>query len=162
MSGTHHLLCPHCGTLNRIAAGRAAAAARCGACKAALFIGHPLVVDEAGLRRHIAADGIPVLVDVWAEWCGPCRAMAPAFARAAHRLEPRFRLLQLDADRAPGIVSEFAIRSIPTLLLFAGGRIAERTSGAMEEDAIAAWAERAGADASVSVGHLHGGFDEAR
>ncbi|MGC8468927.1 MAG: thioredoxin domain-containing protein, partial [Acetobacteraceae bacterium] len=115
MDANFPLICPHCGTVNRVAADRPAAAARCGSCKGALFTGHPLAVDEAQLRRHIETDGLPLLVDVWAEWCGPCRAMAPAFAHAAHALEPEFRLLKLDADQAPGFLAEFAIRSIPTL-----------------------------------------------
>ena len=147
MSANFPLICPHCGARNRVAADRPAAAARCGGCKAALFTGHPLAVEEAQLRRHIETDGVPLLVDVWAEWCGPCRAMAPAFARAAPELEPDFRLLKLDADRAPGFLAEFAIRSIPTLLLFARGRLVDRSSGAMAEGAILAWARRSRAAA---------------
>lgn len=140
MSESRHIVCPHCQALNRVPRARPAAEARCGACHAALFEGQPTDVDPAAFERHIAANDIPVLVDVWAPWCGPCRGMAPQFARAATQLEPDMRLLKLNADNAPDIVGRFGVQSIPALLLFRHGQVVARTAGAMDATRIAAWA----------------------
>ncbi len=133
------LVCPACGTLNRVPEARLGGGPRCGACKSALFTGTPASVDEAQFARHVAHDGVPVLVDVWAAWCGPCRAMAPQFAATARMLEPRARLLKLDADNAPGVMARYGISSIPTLLLFAGGQLRARQAGAVSAAQIAQW-----------------------
>ena len=135
-----HIVCPACRAVNRIAAGRVAAEAKCGACGVAIFSGQPVAVDEAALARHVARDDIAVLVDVWAEWCAPCRAMAPDFARAAALLEPDMRLLKLDADAAPAFCARHGVSSIPTLLLFRDGDVVARVSGAMSASRIAHWA----------------------
>ncbi|WP_298284179.1 thioredoxin domain-containing protein [Acidocella sp.] len=135
------LVCPRCGAQNRVPEARLADGPRCGACKAPLFTGEPAAVDETALARHIAHDGVPVLVDVWASWCGPCRAMAPQFAAAAKTLEPRWRLLKLDADQAPQTMSRHAIRGVPTLLVFSNGRLAGQQAGAMSAAQITQWAK---------------------
>ncbi|WP_298161745.1 thioredoxin TrxC [Acidocella sp.] len=134
------LVCPHCGAQNRVPTARLADGPRCGACKAQLFTGEPVAVDEGRLARHVAHDGVPVLVDVWATWCGPCRAMAPQFAAAARTLEPRMRLLKLDADQAPQTMSRHGIRGVPTLLLFNQGRLVGQQAGAMSAAQITQWA----------------------
>ena len=139
MSTSQQIVCGHCGKINRLPAGRAAGAARCGACHQPIFSGHPIEVDEAGFGRHVANSDIPVLVDVWAPWCGPCRAMAPMFERAAEALEPRVRLLKLNADDAPQTSSRLGITGIPTLLLLRGGQEISRQSGAMDTRSIVAW-----------------------
>lgn len=133
------LVCPGCGTLNRVPEQKLGSGPHCGACKALLFTGQPLAVGEAALARHVAHDGIPVLVDVWAEWCGPCRAMAPQFAAAARMLEPKLRLLKLDADQAPQTMARYSISSIPSLLLFKSGQLRGRQEGAMSAGQIAQW-----------------------
>jgi thioredoxin 2 len=142
MRPSHILACGRCGQKNRIAADRPLREARCGQCRAPLFAGAPVEIDEAALSRHLETDTLPVLVDVWAPWCGPCRTMSPAFAAAAGVLEPNLRLFKLDADAAPELSRRFSIRSIPTLLLFHRGALVARSAGAMDTRQIVAWARQ--------------------
>ncbi|MFB9263277.1 thioredoxin TrxC [Bradyrhizobium erythrophlei] len=137
------VVCGNCGQINRLPAGRLASGARCGSCHQQLFSGRPIEVDEQGFDRHVAHSDIPLLVDVWAPWCGPCRAMAPMFERAAKELEPDVRLLKFNSDAAPSTSSRLRITGIPTLLLMRGGREISRRSGATDTWNIVAWA-RAG------------------
>ncbi|MGJ4950284.1 thioredoxin TrxC [Bradyrhizobium sp. HKCCYLS20291] len=139
MSETFQLVCGHCGQVNRLPAGRGPTQGKCGKCHAPLFSGHPIEVDQAGFTRHVANSDLPLLVDVWAPWCGPCRAMAPMFARAAQELEPRVQLLKLNSDEAPEVSAKFGISGIPTLLLLQKGRELQRISGAMDSQRIVAW-----------------------
>ena len=139
MSETFQLVCGHCGQINRLPAGRAPTQGKCGKCHAPLFSGHPIEVDQAAFERHVAHSDLPLLVDVWAPWCGPCRAMAPMFARAAEALEPRVQLLKLNSDEAPEISAKFGISGIPTRLLLQKGRELARISGAMDSQRIVAW-----------------------
>jgi thioredoxin 2 len=140
MADSSQVVCPHCGAVNRIPAERPAIAARCGGCHAALFDAHPVEVDEAGLDRHLRGNDIPVLVDIWAPWCGPCRVMAPQFERAAAALEPQLRLLKLNADTAPDTCARLGVRGIPAMYLFRNGHVVTQTAGAMNADAIVRWA----------------------
>jgi len=139
MSASHQVVCAHCGKINRLPVERTATNARCGSCHRPIFSGQPIEVDEEAFGRHVAHSDIPVLVDVWAPWCGPCRSMAPMFERAAQELEPRVRLLKLNADDAPSVSSRFGISGIPTLLLMRNGREIARSSGAMDTRNIVAW-----------------------
>lgn len=134
------IVCTACGATNRLPPGRDAREARCGKCRAALFSAHPADVDGAMFRRQIDRNSIPVLVDVWAPWCGPCRMMAPEFARAAGMLEPEMRLIKLNSEAEPQVAATLGIRGIPTLLLYRGGREVARQSGAMDAASIAGWA----------------------
>ena len=123
----------------------------CGACRNPLFDGRPIAVSEAQFERHISRNDIPVVVDFWAPWCGPCRSMAPIFERAASDLEPHVRLLKLNTDDAPSVSSRLGISSIPTLMMFRAGRTVARTAGAMPLQQLLDWIDAAragGPDAS--------------
>ena len=136
------VVCPHCAGVNRVPGGRLGAGPKCGRCKGELFTGAALEVDGAGFRTQLGRSGIPLLVDFWAPWCGPCRMMAPAFAAAARRLEPRVRLLKVNTEAQQDLAAEFGIRSIPTMILFAGGRERARVSGALDERGIVGWVQQ--------------------
>ncbi len=139
MGAMSHIVCPACGSVNRVPSDRPATAARCGSCRRALFDAHPAAVDEAGFQKHLRSNSIPVLLDVWAPWCGPCRMMAPAFEHAAAVLEPRVRLLKLNADEAPNVSAQLGVRGIPAMYLFHNGAVVAQTAGAMQAEAIVRW-----------------------
>ncbi|MDR3508762.1 MAG: thioredoxin domain-containing protein [Caulobacteraceae bacterium] len=137
-------VCPNCGAANRTPDGKDPRAAKCGRCGGALFAGHPTEVNAKDLRAHRASTkGAALLVDVWAPWCGPCRAMAPQFSAAAARLEPDVRLLKLNAEAEPQAATEFGVSGIPALLLFKDGKILARAAGLMNADQIVAWTRQA-------------------
>lgn len=133
--------CPACGALNHVPDARLGESPACGKCHQPLFAGKPLALDEAGFALHVERGGLPVLVDFWAPWCGPCRMMAPHFEQAAAQLEPRVRLAKVDTEAEPGLGGRFGIRSIPTLALFAGGREIARQAGAMGAADIVRWTQ---------------------
>lgn len=139
MSDTHEVVCPSCAAVNRLPNGKPAAIAKCGVCREPLFSGHPAEATAAMFDKQVARSSVPVVVDVWAPWCGPCRMMAPAFEQAAREMEPAVRFLKLNSDEEQAVANRLGIRGIPTLLLYRNGREVARQSGAMTASQIAAW-----------------------
>lgn len=139
MTEPKHIVCPHCSTINRVPAAKPALQAKCGKCGHLLFDGHPVALDAAAFGRHIGRDDIPVVVDFWADWCGPCKMMAPEFAKAAQDLEPAARFAKLDTEAAQSVAAQYGIRSIPTMVVFKGGHEVARRSGAMPARELKEW-----------------------
>jgi len=141
MSEPVHVVCPHCDAVNRLPRERLGDDAKCGKCHSALFTGAPLALDELRFGQHVGRSDLPVVVDFWAPWCGPCRMMAPVFEEAARRLEPAVRLVKVNTEEAQAVALRYGIRSIPTLAVFRGGQEVARTSGAMDTGSLVAWIE---------------------
>jgi len=133
------VVCPSCQAINRLPASREPAEAQCGKCKKKLFQSASLEVSAAVFSRHLEKNELPVVVDFWAPWCGPCKMMGPNFMAAAAELEPNARLLKLNTENAQQIAAQWSIRSIPTMIIFKGGKEIARTSGAMDKQQIISW-----------------------
>jgi len=140
MNESLHIVCPHCDTINRLTRAHLGSAANCGKCRQALFTAHPVELDATRFDRHLQRNDIPILVDFWAPWCGPCKMMTPQFASAAAQLEPHFRLAKVNTEAEQLLGTRFNIRSIPTMIVFHRGKEVGRVSGALGAAEIVRWA----------------------
>lgn len=141
MSNIKHIVCPSCSAINRIPTAKIDARPACGKCRKALFNQRPVALNSENFQKHINKNDIPVVVDFWAPWCGPCKMMAPAFEQAAAQLEPRARLAKLNTEDEQNIGARLNIRSIPTMVVFKNGREVARQAGAMSAADIKSWVE---------------------
>src|SRR3979490_1435073 len=139
MAEARHIVCPNCEATNRVPAEKKATGAKCGRCHQPLFSGHPNAATVQTFAKQVKQNDIPVLVDFWAEWCGPCKAMAPTYERVASELEPEIRFLKVDTESGPELAARYNIRSIPTLILFQNGAEVARQAGAMDAASLRSW-----------------------
>jgi len=137
-----HVACPHCHAINRVPQERLTQGGKCGKCKQGLFAGKPVDLDERSFDAHVLRGELPVVVDFWASWCGPCQMMAPAFAQVAHEMEPQLRFAKVNTEAQQALAARFAIRSIPTLILFRDGAEKQRMSGALDGANLRRWIQQ--------------------
>ena len=141
MSEGLHIVCPHCNAVNRIPSQRLGDGPKCGKCSRSLFTAHPVELTASAFQQHLQRNDIPLLVDFWAPWCGPCKMMAPAYEQAAGQLEPRVRVAKVNTEEQQSLGATYGIRSIPTLALFRNGSEVARQAGAMGAADIVRWVQ---------------------
>ncbi len=138
MSGTH-LVCPHCSGINRVPTDRIGENPSCGKCHKPILDGNPVNLGSQNFERFISRNDLPVVVDFWAAWCGPCKMMAPVFSQAASKMATQIRFAKVDTEQAQDIAARYSIRSIPTMIVFKNGQEIDRVSGALDQTALTRW-----------------------
>ncbi len=139
MTEALHIVCAHCGSINRVPEAKLTAGGKCGKCHQPLFAGVPVNLNAGNFIRMISKNDIPVLVDFWASWCGPCKMMAPVFEQAAQQMEPRIRLAKVNTETEQTLAAQYNIRSIPTLVIFRRGQEVARMAGALDLPGLISW-----------------------
>lgn len=142
-----HLVCNECQTVVRVPTDKLTEAPQCPQCHTALFTGHPFTLTADAFDKHVQRSDVPLVIDVWAPWCGPCQMMAPHFEETAKRLEPHARFAKLNSDHEPQLATRLNIRSIPTLIVFRGGQEVARQSGAVDANRLTRWLQSVGINA---------------
>ena len=137
-----HIVCPHCHAINRVPAERVNEAPKCGVCHEPLLNGAPVELTQANFQRHIEKSDLPVVVDFWAPWCGPCKMIAPVFAQTAAAMRTRAQLAKVNTEEEQALAAKYGIRSIPTLVVFKAGQEVDRIAGAMDQQRLVAWMQR--------------------
>jgi len=139
MENKMHIVCPHCTAVNRLPEGKIGHNPKCGKCRQSLFEGKPVGLTETTFQKHVERNNIPVVVDFWAAWCGPCKMMAPVFANAAAQMEPGIRFAKVDTENERSLAARFGIQSIPTTIIFKNGKELARQAGAMDLSTLTNW-----------------------
>lgn len=141
MTDSLNIVCPHCNAVNRVPGSKLVAGPKCGKCKASILDGVPLDLTAANFQTQIGRSDLPVVVDFWASWCGPCKMMAPVFTQVAHQMASKARFAKVNTEQEQGIAGQYAIRSIPTLILFKNGKEVSRQSGALDAASLGQWVQ---------------------